>query len=217
VADLLRLPPRDASGAVHVVVESPRGSGLKLKADRDLGVLTLSRPLPAGLAYPYDWGFVPGTLAEDGDPLDALVCWEGTSFPGVVLPCRLLGAVLLEQDRRRDGARVRNDRLIVRPVEDERGASLTSALELSRRVRAELEQFFLHAVFFEPKNPRLLGWEGPEGAARILDAAIRAAARGPGTQGRSARPAAGAFPGRSSAKGRPRRPRGRIPRSRGTR
>ncbi|HSN92981.1 MAG TPA: inorganic diphosphatase [Anaeromyxobacteraceae bacterium] len=175
--DLLRLPPRAPSGAVHVVVESPRGSRLKLKLDADLGVLSLSRPLPLGLAYPYDWGFVPGTVAQDGDPLDALVCWEAASFPGVVLPCRLLGAVLLEHDRRRDGARVRNDRLIVRPVEDERGADLSSALDLPRRVRDELEQFFLHAIFFEPKNPRLLGWEGPEGAAQILDAAVRAAGR----------------------------------------
>jgi inorganic pyrophosphatase len=175
MADLLRLPARDASGAVHVVVESPRGSALKLKLEPALGVLTLSRPLPLGLVYPYDWGFVPGTLAQDGDPLDAMVYWEGTSFPGVVLPCRLLGAVKLEQDRRRDGTRVRNDRLVVRPLKDERGAGLASALDLPPRVRAELEQFFLHAVFFEPKNPRLLGWEGPEGAERILDAAVRAA------------------------------------------
>jgi inorganic pyrophosphatase len=176
MADLLRLPPRAASGAVHVVVESPRGSRLKLKVDPALGVLSLSRPLPLGLAYPYDWGFVPGTLAEDGDPLDALVFWEAASFPGVVLPCRVLGAVLLEQDRKSDGARVRNDRLLVRPVKDERGEGLSSALDLPRRVRGELEQFFLHAIFFEPKNPRLLGWEGPEGAERILDAAVRAAA-----------------------------------------
>jgi len=177
MVDLLRLPPRSASGAVHVVVESPRGSTLKLKVDPSLGVLSLSRPLPLGLAYPYDWGFVPGTLAEDGDPLDALVCWEGASFPGVVLPCRVLGAVMLEQDRKRDGGRVRNDRLLVRPVKDERGAGLASALDLPRRVRAELEEFFLHAIFFEPKNPRLLGWEGPEGAERLLESAVRAAAR----------------------------------------
>ena len=91
--DLLRLPARAASGAVHVVIESPKGSRVKLKWDPALGAITLSRPLPSGLSYPYDWGFVPGTLADDGDPLDALVYWDAGSYPGVVLACRPVGVV----------------------------------------------------------------------------------------------------------------------------
>ena len=173
--DLLRLPARAASGAVHVVIESPKGSRVKLKWDPALGAITLSRPLPSGLSYPYDWGFVPGTLADDGDPLDALVYWDAGSYPGVVLACRPVGVVKLEQDRKGNGARIRNDRILAVPVKDERGAALASALDLPCRVRDELEQFFLHTIVFEPKNPRLLGWGGPDEAAALLDAAVRAA------------------------------------------
>src|SRR5512136_1699463 len=103
---------------------------------------TLAKPLLVGLAYPYDWGFVPGTRAQDGDPLDALVYWDQASHPGIVLACRAIGAVLLEHDRRSDGSRVRNDRLLVVPVEDERDAALESALDLPARVRGEIEKFF---------------------------------------------------------------------------
>ena len=88
MADLARLPPYDLQGAVRVVVESPRGSTVKLKYDAALAVMSVSRPLPLGLAYPYDWGFVPGTRASDGDPVDALIYWDVPSYPGVVVPCR---------------------------------------------------------------------------------------------------------------------------------
>jgi len=70
-----------ADGSLYVMVESPRGSSIKFKYDPAIDRITLSRPLPAGLSYPHDWGFVPSTRASDGDPLDALIAWEGTSYP----------------------------------------------------------------------------------------------------------------------------------------
>lgn len=165
MADLARLPPRDASGAVRVVIESPRGATVKLKYED--GVMTLSRPLPLGLSYPYDWGFVPGTRAPDGDPVDALVYWDVPSYPGVVVPCRLIGVVRLEQDSRSNG-RVRNDRILAIPVKHPRGDGVTTPDDLPPRVRDEIAQFFVSAIFFEPKNPRLLGWGGPEEADRLV-------------------------------------------------
>ena len=53
----------------------------------------MSRPLPAGVTFPFDWGFVPSTEASDGDPLDALLLWDVPSFPGVVVPCRAIGVL----------------------------------------------------------------------------------------------------------------------------
>lgn len=168
MADLALLSPRDPHGAMRVVVESPRGAGVKLKYDPSLALLTVSRPLPLGLYYPYDWGFVPGTRAPDGDPVDALIYWDAVSFPGVVVPCRPIGVVRLEQDSRTSG-RVRNDRIVGVPVKHSRGDDLRTPDDLPVRVRDEIAQFFLSAIFFEPKNPALLGWGGPEEADRLVD------------------------------------------------
>lgn len=168
MADLARLPARDADGSVRVVIESPRGAPVKLKYDTSLGLMILSRPLPLGLSYPYDWGFVPGTRAPDGDPVDALVYWDVPSYPGVVLPCRLIGVVRLEQDSKSNG-RVRNDRILAVPVKHPRGDGLVTPDDLPPRTRDEIGQFFLSAIFFEPKNPKLLGWGGPDEAARLVD------------------------------------------------
>jgi inorganic pyrophosphatase len=166
--DLARLPPRDQLGAVRVVVESPRGATVKLKYDAALGAMSVSRPLPLGLAYPYDWGFVPGTRAADGDPVDALVYWDVASYPGVVVPCRAVAVVRLEQDSRSNG-RVRNDRILAVPVKHSRGAAIGSPDDLPARVKDEIAQFFVSTIFFEPKNPALLGWGGPEEAERLVD------------------------------------------------
>jgi inorganic pyrophosphatase len=168
MTDLVRIPPRDDQGAVRVVIESPRGATLKLKYDTALGVMSVSRPLPLGLAYPYDWGFVPGTRAEDGDPVDALVYWDVASYPGVVIPCRPVAVVRLEQDSRTNG-RVRNDRILAVPVKHSRGDGIRSPDDLPARLKDEVAQFFLSAIFFQPKNPRLLGWGGPEEADKLVD------------------------------------------------
>jgi inorganic pyrophosphatase len=177
MTDLAAIPARDAQGAVRVVVESPQGSTVKLKYEPALGVMGLSRPLPLGLAYPYDWGFVPGTKAQDGDPLDALIYWDVQSFPGVVVPCRAIAVVRLEQDSKTNG-RVRNDRVLAVPVKHSRGDLLTSPDDLPARVKDEIAQFFLSTIFFEPKNPRLLGWGGPEEASGLVDASAAAASGG---------------------------------------
>jgi inorganic pyrophosphatase len=111
----------DDGKAFRVVVESPRGSSVKLKYDRELGVMTLSRPLPTGVVYPHDWGFVPGTSASDGDPVDALIVSDGGTAPGVVVTCRPLGVLEVDQKKRTGGGRERNDRIIAVPESARRG------------------------------------------------------------------------------------------------
>jgi inorganic pyrophosphatase len=169
MVDLIRIPARDPQGAIRVVIESPRGATVKLKYDPDLGAMSVSRPLPLGLAYPFDWGFVPGTRAEDGDPLDALVYWDVSTYPGIVVPCRAIAVVRLEQDSKTNG-RVRNDRILAVPVKHSRGDGVTSPDDLPARAKDEIAQFFLSAIFFEPKNPRLLGWGGPDEAGALVTA-----------------------------------------------
>lgn len=184
--DLRHLPARADDGAIHVVVESPRGATVKLKYEPALGVMTVARALPLGLAYPYDWGFVPGTEAADGDPVDAMIVWDAASYPGTVVRCRAVGVVRLEQDRKGGGGRIRNDRLILLPVKYERGAPVTDAADLPRRLREEVEQFLLMTVAFGRKNPRVLGWGGAVEADALVDSSPAPAA-GRGARGRRRR------------------------------
>jgi len=168
---LAQVPARCENG-FHVVVEAPRGAQVKLEHDARLDAFLVHRPLPLGFSYPYDWGFVPGTKAADGDPVDALVYWEVASWPGVVIRCRALGVLELEQDAK-GGGRERNDRILAIPLAHPRGAALESHEDLAQRVKDEIAHFFTSSVFFEPKNPRVLGWAGGDAADRLLPAAAR--------------------------------------------
>jgi len=158
-------------GSLHVVIETPRGSAAKLKFDPELGAMTLSRPLPLGVVYPFDFGFVPRTRAEDGDPLDAAVLLDVATFPGVVLRCRLIGLVRASQ-KGKGGDRVRNDRLITVAEGDRRRVQVREAADLPEREREEVEQFLLAAVALEGKDLALLGWGD---AAEAREAVARAA------------------------------------------
>ena len=99
MTNLLKLPTWADKQHIYAVIETPRGSTCKLDFDPQLRAFTLAKPLMAGLAYPYDWGFIPSTKAEDGDPLDVLVIHDAQTFPGVVLRCKPVG--ILSSNRKK--------------------------------------------------------------------------------------------------------------------
>jgi inorganic pyrophosphatase len=141
--------------------------------------MTLVRPLPEGLVFPCDWGFIPSTLAPDGDPLDAIVVWDRSTFPGVVLPCRVLGMLAVEQNsRRQPGTRERNDRVIAVPRDSAPQSVVRSVDDLPERLKRELEAFFVASTAFENKDLTFLGWKGIEEAEAVVRAAVSAAGRG---------------------------------------
>jgi inorganic pyrophosphatase len=168
--DFAKLPAWTKDGNVHVVVETPRGARAKMKFDLDLEVFTYTKPLMAGLSLPFDFGFIPSTLAEDGDPLDAMVLHDAETWPGMVIRCRVIGAVKVAQ-REKKGPRVRNDRLMVVPEEDHRGEDLKDARRLPRAMRDELERFFAASVVLKKKDLEFLGWVGPKDAEKLICAA----------------------------------------------
>lgn len=160
---LLDVPSWDGDGALRMVVESPAGSRVKLTYDPDLGAFVLGRPLPLGIVYPFDWGFVPGTRAADGDPVDALLLLDAPTFPGVIVSVRALAVLEVEQDDRR-GGRERNDRLIVAAAEARRPRS-----RIARAEREELEHFFTAVTTFQDKNLAILGWGSAAAAERLVE------------------------------------------------
>ena len=103
--NFMNLPPFTENGDAHVVVETPRGSRAKFAYVPKLEAFILSKSLLTGLTYPHDWGFVPSMKADDGDPLDIMVIHHAATFPGIVLTCRVIGILQIEQKskRRRSG------------------------------------------------------------------------------------------------------------------
>ena len=167
------LPCRDDDGNLLVVVEAPRGSLVKIKYSPKLKVFQFGRALTLGVAYPYDWGFVPSTEAEDGDPLDAMVLFDCPTWPGIVIPAVEIGIVTMTQ---KDGdKRVHNDRVIAVPMDDKHFETID---DLSKRTRTELEQFFKTVSLMTKKEVHIESWEGPKVARDAIKAAAHAYSKG---------------------------------------
>jgi inorganic pyrophosphatase len=171
MTNLLKLAPYTDEDQLRVVVETPRGSEAKMNYDPKIQAFTLKKSLLLGLRYPFDWGFVPSTLAEDGDPMDVMVIHQAKTYPGVVLTCALIGILEVTQ---KEGKKVeRNDRLMAVPFGSHREDSLNDARKLPARMREELEKFFTASDAMEDKELEFQGWKGPADAKRRLDQAIK--------------------------------------------
>ncbi|MDQ3290654.1 MAG: inorganic diphosphatase, partial [Bacteroidota bacterium] len=94
----------------NVIIETPKGSRNKLAYDEKFGLFKLKNVLPVGASFPYDFGFIPRTIGEDGDPIDVLVLMDEPVAPGTLVPARLIGVIAAEQTE--EGNTVRNDRLL---------------------------------------------------------------------------------------------------------
>ena len=166
MTNLMKLPSWADEDNVYAVVETPRGSTCKLEFDPQLKVFTLAKPLMVGLTYPYDWGFIPSTQAEDGDPLDVLVIHDSRTYPGVVLRCRPIG--ILELVQKSKGKKERNDRVFAVPDRSPLETDLKDIRHLPSRATEELEQFFRATNALEEKELEFLGWRGPAHAVKTI-------------------------------------------------
>ena len=153
-------------GYLRVIIETPRGSHAKLAYDPKFRVFTLSKSLLTGLTYPYDWGFIPSTKADDADPLDIMVIHDAGTYPGLVLSCRLIGILQINQKKR--GSTVRNDRLFAVPRNSHEEKGLKDVRGLSKPTREELEKFFIATDELEKKQLQILGWKGPKAAMKAV-------------------------------------------------
>jgi inorganic pyrophosphatase len=162
--NFINLPPVTEDGDVHVVVETPRASGAKFAYDPKLETFILSKSLLTGLTYPYDWGFVPSTIADDGDPLDIMVIHDAATFPGIVMTCRIIGILQIEQKSK--GKAERNDRLFAVPRRSHSKHGLRDVRDLSKPIRQELEKFFIATDELDDKKLEIIAWKGPRSRGR---------------------------------------------------
>ena len=155
------------SGTVTAVVEIPRGSRNKYEMDHETGEIWLDRTLFTATRYPADYGFVPHTLAEDGDPLDILVLGAET-FPGCRIKARPIGVFLMEDQGDPD------HKIIAVPAGDVRWQGIADVDDLDVHLRRELEHFFAVYKELEDKKTAVLGWRGVDEAHTIIEAALAA-------------------------------------------
>jgi inorganic pyrophosphatase len=163
---LQNLPTWADKRRIYAVVETPRGSRAKLAYEPKLGAFMMSKPLMAGLTYPYDWGFIPSTKAQDGDPLDILIIHDAATYPGVVLCCKPIGVLELVQLKK--GKSERNDRIFVVPDRAPFEGDLQDIRHMPERAIKELERFFEATDVLEKKKLEFKGWHGPARAIETI-------------------------------------------------
>jgi inorganic pyrophosphatase len=152
---------------VDVVVEIPRGSRNKYEMDKEKGVIRLDRRLFSATFYPADYGYIPETLGEDGDPLDALVLLEDPTFPGCWVSSRPVGVFWMSDDKGPDA------KIICVPAGDPRWDQIAEIDDVPASMRAEIEQFFVVYKMLEPgKRSDTRGYEGTAAAWAEIDAAL---------------------------------------------
>jgi inorganic pyrophosphatase len=158
---------------IEVVIETAKGSHNKLKWDPERGAFRLSHVLPLGMTFPFDFGFVPDTVAEDGDPLDVLILMDSPCPPGCLVEVRLIGILEVEQ-RERSGEVVRNDRLIGVAQASTTHATTRELRDLPPAVVGEIEAFFAQYDRLEGKEFRVIHRRGARVASSIVSAALSA-------------------------------------------
>lgn len=126
---------------VLAMIECPKGSNHKYDYEPKFKGFKLNKILPAGLVFPFDFGMIPGTKGEDGDPLDIMVISEVTGFPGCLMDCRIIGALKIEQTER-GGETMRNDRFIGIPNVSQLYTNITELKQLPPGIINQIEAFF---------------------------------------------------------------------------
>lgn len=166
-------PVDESQGILQVIVETPKGSRNKYAFDAKQKVFTLRKVLPAGMVFPYDFGFLPQTLAQDGDPLDVLLLMDEPAFPGVVV--RALAIGIIEGEQREGDKKVRNDRLLAVAEASHLYSNIRQVSDLPERLMHEIEEFFVNYYRLEGKQYTPLGSKDAGEAERQIEEARRAA------------------------------------------
>jgi inorganic pyrophosphatase len=174
VSDLTFLPHQlDTKTRVcRAVIETPKGCRNKFDYDRDSGLFKLGGLLPEGMMFPFDFGFVPSTLAEDGDPVDIMVLMDAPAHVGCLMEVRIIGIIMAEQTQ--DGKTQTNDRLLGVAVHSYDHEDLESIGDVSKTLLDQIEEFFVSYNKQRGKKFKVTGTGGPSKAVKFLKNGIKA-------------------------------------------
>ncbi len=167
--DLNPLAPSPSPGLVNLVVEIPAGSRNKYEYFASSGVMALDRVLHSSVRYPFDYGFIPNTLAEDGAPLDAMVIMEEPTFAGCLIKARPIGVLDMQDSGAYDG------KLLCVPVADPRQKSINSIRQIAPNQLEEVAEFFRTYKSLEGRVVVIGGWRDFEAVEPLLQKCIKAA------------------------------------------
>lgn len=166
--DLSLIPAQPKPGIVNVLIEIPAGSKNKYEFDKDLNAFALDRVLYASVQYPYDYGFIPNTLADDGDPLDGMVIMDQPTFPGCVIAARPIGMLGMIDGGDSD------EKLLCVPDKDPRYANVTSLKDIAPHRLEEIAEFFRTYKNLEKKETKITGWQDVDSVRPLVEQCIRA-------------------------------------------
>jgi inorganic pyrophosphatase len=154
---------RAMSASTHCLVEIPKGSRNKYEWDEELGAIKLDRFLFSSVVYPTDYGFIPKTLGEDGDPLDAMVCVSEPTFPGCLIPVKVIALFRMRDEKGID------DKVLRVPESDPNWNTLDVLDDLPMQLRDEISHFF--AIYKQPQgiHVQVDGWYEREDALRTIE------------------------------------------------
>jgi inorganic pyrophosphatase len=166
--DLSLIPPQPKPGVVNVLIEIPAGSKNKYEFDKDINAFALDRVLYASVQYPYDYGFIPNTLADDGDPLDGMVIMDQPTFPGCVIAARPIGMLKMIDGGDRD------EKILCVPDKDPRYVNVTSLKDIAPHRLEEIAEFFRTYKNLEKKVTEITGWEDVNAVQPLVEECIKA-------------------------------------------
>jgi inorganic pyrophosphatase len=151
---------------LQVIIETPKGCRNKYSFDDVQKIFVLKAALPAGMVFPYDFGFLPRTLADDGDPIDVLVLMDEPAFVGCALMARLIGVIEGEQTANKQTTR--NDRLVAVADTAHMWANTKSIKDLPKKALKEVEEFFVNYHELQGKKYKLLAVKGKKTALTLI-------------------------------------------------
>ena len=159
-------PGAQAPNVINVIVEIPKGSQNKYEYDKDNNVIKLDRVLYSPLHYPGDYGIIPQTLSDDGDPLDVLVLMTNPTYPGILLEARPIAMLKMKDTQKAD------DKILCVAIHDPRYARYKNITDVEEHILKEISHFFQVYKDLEGKKVIIVGWGTGDEAKAIITSAI---------------------------------------------